>query len=143
MAPPKKSRVSRPRRSLPKKSRVVRPRRSPPKKSRVALPRRSPPSSISRPPKGLKLLSIKKSTKPDKKLMAEFSDGTVTHFGAFGMSDFTRHKDPERKKRYIIRHKKRENWKDPRTAGALSLFILWNKETVKASVQDFKGRFKL
>ena len=100
-------------------------------------------SISSRKPRGLKLVYIKKSTRPDKKMMALFTDGTLTHFGAAGMSDFTKHKDSERKERYIKRHKSRENWRDPRTAGALSLFVLWNKQSLKESIADFKRRIKL
>ena len=38
-------------------------------------------------------------------------DGTKTvHFGAAGMSDYTKHKDDERKQAYIQRHKKNEDW---------------------------------
>ena len=59
------------------------------------------------------------------------------------MSDFTKHKDPERKERYLKRHKKNENWNNPLTAGALSRWILWNKPTLKASIEDFENRFKL
>ena len=40
----------------------------------------------------------------------------TTHFGWRGMSDFTKHKDPERKQRYLDRHKKNENWNDPMSA---------------------------
>jgi hypothetical protein len=95
-----------------------------------------------------KLESIKKSTKPEKKLMATFLNldtgrKKTTHFGAFGMSDYTKHKDKERKLRYINRHKQRENWKDPTTAGALSRYILWNKTSVKSSILDFKKKFRL
>jgi hypothetical protein len=64
-------------------------------------------------------------------------------FGAKGMSDYTKHKDPERKQRYINRHKKRENWKDPTTAGFWSLWVLWNKTTIRASLADTRKRFKL
>ena len=47
---------------------------------------------------------IKKSPKKGKKLVAEFKDksGIViknTHFGAKGMSDYTIHKDKERRKK--------------------------------------------
>ena len=65
------------------------------------------------------------------------------HFGAEGMSDFTKHKDEERKERYLKRHKKRENWNDPMTAGALSRWILWNKPSYEESVKDFIERFDL
>jgi len=86
---------------------------------------------------------IKKSNKSGKKLMAIFDDKKTIHFGAEGMSDFTIHKDPKRKERYLKRHKAREDWNNPMTAGALSRWILWNKPTLNASVEDYKRRFKL
>lgn len=90
---------------------------------------------------------IKKSTQPKKKYMAVFTDNgkkvKTTHFGSAGMSDFTKHKDEERKKRYLDRHRKNENWSDKFSAGALSRWILWNKPTLRASIADYKRRFKL
>ena len=52
-------------------------------------------------------------------------------FGAFGMSDYNIHKDPERKARYIARHKRREKWgKSGRlTPGFYSLHLLWGPTT--------------
>ena len=91
----------------------------------------------------LKLVKIVKSPKPEKKYRAHFSDGTHTDFGAKGMSDFTKHKESERKKRYMTRHSKRENWNSPKTPGSLSRWILWNKDTLKKSIADYKKRFKL
>jgi hypothetical protein len=90
---------------------------------------------------------IKKSDKAGKKLMAIFTkdDGRTktTHFGSAGMSDFTKHKDEERKKRYLDRHRARENWNDKFSAGALSRWILWNKPTLRASISDYKKKFNL
>jgi hypothetical protein len=96
----------------------------------------------------LKLVSIKKSPIKTKKFRASFSDGTHTDFGAAGMQNYggvgkERHLDKERKKRYIARHKARENWNDPKSPGALSRWVLWNKETLQASIQDYKKRFNL
>lgn len=110
-------------------------------------------------------VEIKKSSNPKKKFMAIFYDGTdenssadnkknknssfgkkkikTTHFGAGGMSDYTIHKDKQRKQRYLDRHRKRENWNDYMTAGALSRWILWNLPTLKGSIDDYKKRFKL
>jgi len=88
-----------------------------------------------------KLISIKPSPRKDKKLVAEFADGTKTHFGAKGMSDFIKNKNEERKDRYIARHKPNEDWTDPKKAGTLSRFVLWNKPTLDASIKDFKKRF--
>ena len=90
---------------------------------------------------------IKKSTKPEKKLMAIFKlengKTKTTHFGSAGMSDYTIHKDDERKKKYLARHKKNENWNAPMTAGALSRYILWNKKSKAASISDYKKKFNL
>jgi hypothetical protein len=96
--------------------------------------------------KKLSLISIKKSPKKDKKYVASFcKNGRIkqTHFGAKGMSDYTKHKDKQRKSRYIQRHKSRENWGDPTSAGALSRYILWGKPSFRESVTDYKRRFKL
>jgi hypothetical protein len=89
-------------------------------------------------------VSIKPSTRLAKKLMAVFENGSTrktVHFGARGASDYTIHRDNIRKERYHVRHYKNENWDDPFTAGALSRWILWNKPTLRGSIQDFKRRF--
>jgi len=65
----------------------------------------------------------------------------ITHFGQAGASDFTLHKNIDRKQRYINRHKKNENWNDPTSAGSLSRWVLWNKTTLNSSIADYKKRF--
>jgi len=91
---------------------------------------------------------IKPSKLKSKKYTAIFTDDKgkkvkTTHFGAKGMSDYTKHRDDKRKKRYLDRHKANENWNDYMSAGSLSRWILWNKPTIKASIEDYKRRFKL
>ena len=96
-------------------------------------------------------VDISKSKVKGKKLTAVFTwdcpnkkkTKKTIHFGAEGMSDFTIHKDTKRKERYLARHRKREDWNNPKTAGALSRWILWNKPTLDGSIKDFKKRFKL
>ncbi len=92
-------------------------------------------------------VKISRSPRKDKKLVAEFvyANGKTkkTHFGGRGYSDYTKHKDPRRKERYLRRHQRNENWNDPTTAGALSRWILWNKPNLNASIQDFENRFNL
>jgi hypothetical protein len=91
----------------------------------------------------IKLVSIKKSTIKNKKYTAIFEINgrkKTTHFGFKGMSDYTRHKDPARKKRYSLRHSKDLNTKNPAKAGFLSMFILWNKPTLSASIADYRRR---
>lgn len=64
-------------------------------------------------------------------------------FGAYGMSDYTQHKDIKRKELYEARHKVREDWTDPKTAGFWSKWILWNKLSLEASLKDTLKRFNL
>ena len=65
-------------------------------------------------------------------------------FGAYGMSDFTKHKDEARKQRYLDRHRGMgEDWNDILTKGAWSRWLLWNKPTISESLQDLKSRFDL
>jgi len=93
--------------------------------------------------KGVKLVSIRDSPLKDKKYKALFTSGKVVHFGAKGFEDYTIHKDDERKRLYILRHKKNENWTNPFTPGALSRFVLWNLPSLKESIADYKKRFNL
>ena len=88
-------------------------------------------------------VTIKKSTKPDKKLMATFDNKKTIHFGAAGMDDYSKTKDKQQKMRYLTRHQKNENWTVCDTAGSLARWILWNKETKQASIDDYKKRFGL
>ena len=60
---------------------------------------------------------IKPSKNKNKKFDAVIDDKKTISFGAKGMSDYTIHKDKERKERYIKRHGKNENWNDYKTAG--------------------------
>jgi len=61
-----------------------------------------------------------------------------------GASDYTKHKDEERKQRYIDRHKKNEDWTKTgvKTAGFYSKHVLWNKPTLQASIDDINKKFK-
>ena len=85
---------------------------------------------------------IQQSRKKGKKLDAVIDGKKTVSVGQKNASDFTLHKDEERKERYIARHQKNENWRDPKTAGFYSRWILWNKTTVQASVNDINKRYK-
>ena len=84
---------------------------------------------------------ISPSDKPNKKFEARIDDRKSIHFGAKSYEDYTIHKDPERKARYIDGHSKNEDWNNPLTAGLYSRWILWNKPTITESVRDTNRRF--
>ena len=92
-------------------------------------------------------VSIKPSTSSGKKMMAVFYDTAkkkvkTTHFGASGYEDYTTHGDLQRKQNYLSRHSN-ENWNDYMSSGSLAKYILWNKPTIKASIDDYMRKFKL
>ena len=86
---------------------------------------------------------LRKSNKPGKKFMVTIDKKTI-HFGASGMSDYTKHKDKERKARYVARHKRGgEKWTKSgiKTAGFWSRWLLWNKPSIGGSKKDISSRF--
>jgi len=93
-------------------------------------------------------MTVKASTKPNKKLMAIFTKDNgrtkTTHFGAKGMADYTITKDKEQRARYRQRHKKDLQTKDPTRAGYLSYYILWGESTSRQeNIKNYKKRFNL
>lgn len=90
-------------------------------------------------------IDIQPATQKGKKFQAIIEAPNLKRtiaFGAKGMSDFTKHKDPERKQRYIERHEAREDWTDPLTAGFYSRWVLWNKPSLSASKKDAISKAK-
>jgi hypothetical protein len=105
--------------------------------------------------KKIKFIKLTKAKNKDKKYTAVFkvtkSNGDMAVIErSFGYNnpedknnDYTRHGDISRRNRYIIRHEKDLNTGDPTRAGFLSMFILWNKPTIKSSVADYNKRLKV
>jgi hypothetical protein len=81
-------------------------------------------------------VTLKRATNGVHKFEAIFPDGKKVRFGRKGYSDYTLHKDPERMKRYLTRHRSRENWtrSGAKTAGFWSRWLLWSKPSLKAAV---------
>jgi hypothetical protein len=94
----------------------------------------------------MKLLSILKSRDGTHKYTASFQleDGIKkVSFGAVGYDDFLLTNDNKKKQAYLRRHRKREDWNNPLSAGALSRWILWNKPNFLESVNSFIKKFNL
>jgi hypothetical protein len=95
----------------------------------------------------MKLLSIVPSDKPDKKMKAMFEVNGRTrtiHFGQSKADDYTITKNKDQRERYLTRHKAREDWNKPDSAGALSKWILWGNSTnIHTNIAEFKKKFNL
>ena len=87
-------------------------------------------------------VEVSKSDRAGKKykiVLVYDDDRTKTiHIGSAEHSDYTEHKDPERKSRYISRHKAREDWTKSgiATAGYWAKHLLWNQPSLSASIKD-------
>lgn len=82
------------------------------------------------------------------KFTAVFPDGTKVHFGRQGYSDYTKHGDRERMRRYLARHggssapgargtlSTKENWTRSgiKTAGFWSRWILWSSPSLSGAI---------
>ena len=75
--------------------------------------------------------------------MAVFENGTRIHFGSPEYENFTIHKDVGRKRLYILRHQKNEDWTKSCifTPGFWSKHLLWSLPTIPKSIRDTEMRF--
>jgi hypothetical protein len=88
---------------------------------------------------------IEKSDKPQKKFRATVGNKHV-YFGQAGYSDFTLHKNPERKNAYINRHKgMHENWSKTGidTPGFWARYLLWEKPNLKEAAKNIEKKFNV
>jgi len=93
-------------------------------------------------------LKIVKSHLPAKKYDAIFTydDGKTktVPFGDSNYSDYTIHRDKERRRLYILRHSRSEHFNDYISRGSLSLHLLWGTSTsLRENIKSFKKRFNL
>ena len=80
----------------------------------------------------------------NKRFKAYFTDGTTTKFGQSNPKQWTfiDHKDKILRENYIKRHLRDLDTNDYTRAGFLSLFLLWDKPTLKESISAYNKRIK-
>lgn len=88
-----------------------------------------------------KFLKLYKSTNPSKKFDVYLYNNDTNRikkvsFGAAGMSDYTIHKDKDRRERYRNRHK-RDKINDPYSPGFWSWHVLWGNSTSKTKCLEY------
>jgi hypothetical protein len=66
-------------------------------------------------------------------------------FGDNRYEDYTIHKDEDRMKKYISRHKKREKWgkKNIETPGFWSRWFLWSQPSISKARSFMKSKFNI
>ena len=88
---------------------------------------------------------LKRNPTKTKKFQITFPDGENVKFGARGYSDYTIHKDPLRMKRYLKRHRSRENWSKGgiRTAGFWARWLLWGHPSLAGARALIEKKFNI
>tara|TARA_R110000803_G_scaffold162828_1_gene226512 strand:- start:1851 stop:2150 length:300 start_codon:yes stop_codon:yes gene_type:complete len=91
------------------------------------------------------MIVLEKLKKGQKKFRVTLENGRKVQFGAKGYSDYTLHKDPNRMRLYLIRHKKREDWskKGIDTAGFWSRWLLWSKPSLNGAIKLIETKFNV
>ncbi len=92
----------------------------------------------------MKFISLKKSNKPNKKLVITFSEPDLTiHFGSKNSSTFLDHYDKVKRSNYLKRHKVNEDWNQI-NAGSLSAYILWGDTSdLYKNLINYLDKFKI
>jgi hypothetical protein len=92
----------------------------------------------------MKFISLKKSNKPNKKLVITFSEPNLTiHFGSKNSSTFLDHHDKVKRSNYLKRHKVNEDWNQI-NAGSLSAYILWgNSSDMYSNLINYLDKFNI
>lgn len=98
--------------------------------------------TIKRKFKTAKLEKLKDHRKKYKVVVRNGRKKTL-RFGSSKYEDYTTHNDKKRKENYIKRHKPREDWKDPYTAGFWAKHLLWNKKTIDESKKYITKNFNI
>lgn len=87
---------------------------------------------------------FKPSTRKDKRLMVQFSNGVVVHFGQKAGQTYIDEGNKIKRSNYLARHGVLEEWNDPYKAGTLSRFLLWGDSTdFEKNHQSFMKRFNV
>lgn len=93
----------------------------------------------------VKLISVVHAPPPHKyTAFFEKDDGKVKKisFGASGYDDYLMTGNKDKRESYISRHRVREDFNNPMTAGALSRWLLWGDSTnLQTNIRAFKKRF--
>ena len=90
------------------------------------------------------LKCIEKIKDKNKRFKAYFTNGKTTKFGQSNpkQGTFVDHGDKTLRKNYIKRHLRDLDTDDYTRAGYLSLFLLWDKPTLKEIITAYNKRIK-
>ena len=90
------------------------------------------------------LKCIEEINEKNKRFKAYFTNGKMVKFGLTNpkQGTYIDHKDKTLRKNYIKRHLTNLKANDYTRAGYLSLFLLWDKPTLKESITTYNTRIK-
>lgn len=89
-------------------------------------------------------VQLSASSVENKEYMVQIGKRRV-HFGFSHKSNYTKHKNPEKKAKYIQRFQDTQNWSKNGlyTVGFWNRWLLFNKPTLREAIQDTERRFDI
>lgn len=87
---------------------------------------------------------LSKSNRPSKKykIVQGGGIGQVIHFGEINEDDYTSHHNEAKKQQYLLRNEgSYETFRHH--ASFWTRWLLWNKSTLRDSIQDLESRFRI
>ena len=92
-------------------------------------------------------VNIKKSKTAGKKLDAVYNNvktgrEKIISFGNSKVKDYTQHKNREQMEFYDFKYKRKENWNDLMSVGALNKYVLWSKPSLEGGIREYKKKLK-
>ena len=83
---------------------------------------------------------LEKSKRKNKKFVIIMNGNMKHHFGDSRYSDYTIHRDDERKKRYLTRTSSQPQ-NDIHSSAFWAKNLLWNQPTLSESIKDVEKKF--
>jgi len=87
-------------------------------------------------------MELKQSTRKGKRYMIDYKGKTI-HFGSAIGETFIDHKDKNKKSAWEARHRKGQPsaWNDKNSPLFWARLLLWNKPTLRGSIEDVNKRY--
>ena len=89
----------------------------------------------------IKIIKLKRGSKRKYQAVFQNKNKIIKRlFGLVNATDYTTHKNVKRRNRYIKKHKKKLQSNNPTSSSYLSIYLLFQKKSLKSAIKDFKRR---
>ena len=89
----------------------------------------------------IKIIKLKRGSKLKYQAIFQNNNKIIKRmFGRMNVIDYTMHKNIKRRNRYIKKYKIKLQSNNPTSSSYLSIYLLFQKKSLKSAIKDFKRR---